>query len=91
VLDWLRLSPLAPWHYLTYHKAFHFDVSLLLALGGSRVTQTTKCFAKAGIGSCKTKIGWRGSHGLAASKRRQTAAVGIVEAVFREGKWSCWP
>ena len=27
VLDWLRLSPLAPWHYLTYHKAFHFDVS----------------------------------------------------------------
>lgn len=33
VLDWLRLSPLAPWHYLTYHKAFHFDVSPLLALG----------------------------------------------------------
>lgn len=32
VLDWLRLSPLAPWHYLTYHKAFHFDVSPLLAL-----------------------------------------------------------
>ena len=27
VLDWLRLSPLAPWHYLTYHKAFYFDVS----------------------------------------------------------------
>ena len=33
VLDWLRLSPLAPWHYLTYHKAFHFDVQPLLALG----------------------------------------------------------
>lgn len=26
VLDWLRLSPLAPWHYLTYHKPFFFDV-----------------------------------------------------------------
>jgi len=26
-LDWLRLSPLAPWHYLTYHKAFYFDIS----------------------------------------------------------------
>ncbi|MBI2571349.1 MAG: NAD-dependent epimerase/dehydratase family protein [Candidatus Schekmanbacteria bacterium] len=33
VLDWLRLSPLAPWHYLTYHKAFYFDVSPLLGLG----------------------------------------------------------
>lgn len=27
VLDWLRFSPLAPWHYLTYHKPFYFDVS----------------------------------------------------------------
>jgi nucleoside-diphosphate-sugar epimerase len=25
--DWLRISPLAPWHYLTYHKSFHFDVT----------------------------------------------------------------
>ena len=27
ILDWLRLSPLAPWHYLTYHKEFYFDMS----------------------------------------------------------------
>ena len=27
VLDALRLSPLAPWHYRTYHKAFFFDLS----------------------------------------------------------------
>jgi len=27
LLDWLRLSPLAPWHYLTYHTAFFFDIS----------------------------------------------------------------
>jgi nucleoside-diphosphate-sugar epimerase len=33
VLYWLRLRPLAPWHYLTYHKAFHFDVQPLLDLG----------------------------------------------------------
>jgi len=32
LLDQLRLSPLAPWHYLTYHKPFYFDVSKLLAL-----------------------------------------------------------
>jgi nucleoside-diphosphate-sugar epimerase len=33
VLDWLRLSPLAPWHYLTYHKPFYFDVQPLLNVG----------------------------------------------------------
>ena len=26
-LDKLRLSPLGPWHYLTYHKPFYFDVA----------------------------------------------------------------
>jgi nucleoside-diphosphate-sugar epimerase len=34
-LDFLRLSPLAPWHYLTYHKPFCFDVEHVLALGWS--------------------------------------------------------
>jgi nucleoside-diphosphate-sugar epimerase len=33
LLDKLSLSPLAPWHYLTYHKPFYFDVSPLLELG----------------------------------------------------------
>ena len=32
-LDFLRLSPLAPWHYLTYHKEFYFDVSPITNLG----------------------------------------------------------
>lgn len=32
-LDWLQLSPLAPWHYLTYHKPFCFDVQHVLELG----------------------------------------------------------
>jgi len=33
LLDLLGLSPLAPWHYLTYHKPFYFDISALQALG----------------------------------------------------------
>jgi nucleoside-diphosphate-sugar epimerase len=33
LLDRLRLSPLAPWHYLTYHKPFYFDVAPLLEMG----------------------------------------------------------
>jgi len=32
-LDFVGLSPLAPWHYLTYHKPFYFDVNPLLELG----------------------------------------------------------
>jgi nucleoside-diphosphate-sugar epimerase len=33
LLYWMRLSPLVPWHYLTYHKACFFDVEPLLAMG----------------------------------------------------------
>jgi nucleoside-diphosphate-sugar epimerase len=33
VLDWCGLSPLAPWHYLTYHKPFFFDVAPLRVMG----------------------------------------------------------
>ncbi len=33
LLDLVGLSPLAPWHYLTYHKEFYFDVNPLLQLG----------------------------------------------------------
>lgn len=33
LLDWLHLSPLAPWHYLTYHKPFYFDIGPLQAMG----------------------------------------------------------
>jgi nucleoside-diphosphate-sugar epimerase len=33
VLDWMRLSPLAPWHYLSYHKALYFDVTPLTKMG----------------------------------------------------------
>lgn len=31
--DFLRLSPLAPWHYLTYDKPFYFDTTPLESLG----------------------------------------------------------
>nr|AQQ74451.1 hypothetical protein [uncultured bacterium] len=32
-LDRVGLSPLAPWHYLTYHKDFFFDIEPLTRLG----------------------------------------------------------
>jgi nucleoside-diphosphate-sugar epimerase len=33
MLYWMRLSPLVPWHYLTYHKSCYFDVQPLLDMG----------------------------------------------------------
>jgi nucleoside-diphosphate-sugar epimerase len=33
LLYWTRLSPLVPWHYLTYHKPCYFDVQPLLDIG----------------------------------------------------------
>ncbi len=33
VLDHLKLSPLAPWHYLTYGEDFYFDLTPLTSLG----------------------------------------------------------
>ena len=33
ILDILGLSPLAPWHYLTYHKPFYFNVDKLIDMG----------------------------------------------------------
>ena len=46
VLDWVHLSPLAPWHYLTYHKDFHFDVSPLLAMGWKPRYSNDEMFAE---------------------------------------------
>ena len=33
LLDKLKLSPLAPWHYLTYHKDFYFDLTKIKSIG----------------------------------------------------------
>lgn len=33
LLYWMRVSPLVPWHYLTYHKACYFDVQPLIDMG----------------------------------------------------------
>lgn len=33
VLYWCRLSPLVPWHFLTYHKPCYFDPQPLLDMG----------------------------------------------------------
>ena len=46
VLDRLGLSPLAPWHYLTYHKPFYFDTAPLEAMGWSPKYSNDEMFAE---------------------------------------------
>jgi nucleoside-diphosphate-sugar epimerase len=47
ILDKLKLSPLAPWHYLTYDKPFYFDVSNLKELGWRPKYSNDKMLAEA--------------------------------------------
>jgi len=46
VLDRLGLSPLAPWHYLTYHKPFYFDTAPLEAMGWNPKYSNDEMFAE---------------------------------------------
>ena len=45
-LDFLRLSPLAPWHYETYHLPYHFDVDPLLEMGWKPRYSNSEMFAE---------------------------------------------
>ena len=45
-LDFLRLSPLAPWHYETYHLPYHFDVAPLLEMGWKPRYSNIQMFAE---------------------------------------------
>ncbi len=43
-LDRLKLSPLAPWHYLTYHKDFYFDLTRIKSTGWQSKFSNTQMF-----------------------------------------------
>lgn len=47
VLERLKLSPLAPWHYLTFHYNFAFDVAPLVKLGWKPEYSNSKMFTEA--------------------------------------------
>lgn len=46
LLDRVGLSPLAPWHYLTYHKPFYFDMKPLLDLGWAAKYSNDEMFSE---------------------------------------------
>jgi len=51
--DLVGISPLAPWHYLTYHKAFHFDVEPLLSRGWKPKYSNVEMFVESYDWFCK--------------------------------------
>jgi nucleoside-diphosphate-sugar epimerase len=78
-LDWLHLSPLAPWHYLTYHKPFFFDVKPLLDMGWKPQYSNDRMLAES--------YDWFLQHGEekprgdAGSPHRKAVAEGILRIV----------
>ncbi len=45
ILEKLNLSPLAPWHYKTFHLPFHFDTSAVQSLGWKPKFSNDEMFA----------------------------------------------
>lgn len=46
IADWMGVSPLAPWHYLTYHKEFYFDTQKLTSMGWDCKYSNDEMFAE---------------------------------------------
>ncbi len=59
MLYYLRLSPLVPWHFLTYHKPCYFDVQPLLDLGW-KPKYSNLDMLKESYDWSLTESGWRG-------------------------------
>jgi nucleoside-diphosphate-sugar epimerase len=81
LLDWLHICPLAPWHYLTYHKPFYFDAQSLLDLGWKAKYSNDEMFTES--------YDWFLAHGdtLAAEKAGSPHRRRVKEAVLRVVRW----
>ncbi|MGA3067250.1 MAG: NAD-dependent epimerase/dehydratase family protein [Tepidisphaeraceae bacterium] len=78
-LDWLHLSPLAPYHYLTYHKPYYFDVKPLLDLGWKPAYSNDRMLAESYDWFCKNGQSLARDDG--ASPHRKAVAEGILRIV----------
>ena len=56
VADKLRISPLAPWHYLTYHKPFYFDLQPLKEIGWASQYSNNQMLSEAFDGFREQKL-----------------------------------
>ena len=81
LLDRLRVCPLAPWHYETYHIDFHFEVSELLSMGWKPAYSNAQMLIESYDWLQKNPGGGDTGHGT--SIHRKPVAGGILNILRR--------
>jgi len=77
-LDWLHLSPLAPWHYLTYHKAFYFDMTPMIKLGWKAAYSNHQMFTESYTDFINRGLSVQGE-----SPHRRSLSAGVLNMVSK--------
>lgn len=80
ILDKMKLSPLAPWHYLTYHKPFYFDMQPLIDIGWKAGYSNDEMLAESYDWYLAHKDDPSAAHD-AASPHRKPVAEGILKLI----------
>jgi nucleoside-diphosphate-sugar epimerase len=86
LLYWMRLSPLVPWHYLTYHKECYFDVEPLLQMGWQPNYSNAEMLRESYDWYCaNAHQGWSGGgpNGIGGSPHRSPLRQGVLWLVKR--------
>lgn len=84
LLDNLRLSPLAPWHYLTYHKDFYFDLTKIQATGWRSQYSNKEMFLEAyNHYVLNSKQTLQQNESSAHRKKVDLRALNLIRQIFR--------
>jgi nucleoside-diphosphate-sugar epimerase len=87
LLDNLRLSPLAPWHYLTYHKDFYFDLTKIQATGWESQYSNKEMFLEAyNHYLLNSKQTLQQNESSAHRKKVDLRALNLIRQIFRNKK-----
>ncbi len=78
-LDFLKLSPLAPWHYLTYHKPFYFDITPLQSLGWKPKYSNDEMLRESYDWFCKNRLSPEAGQRSAHRSRVKEKILGILK------------
>ena len=82
VLYWMRVSPLVPWHFLTYHKECFFDVQPLLEMGWKPSHSNLDMLQESYGWYCAARSGGKDGE-RASSPHRSPLRQGVLRVVKR--------
>jgi nucleoside-diphosphate-sugar epimerase len=83
ILDKFSMSPLAPWHYLTYHKPVYFDIQHLLDIGWQPQYSNDRMF----IESYDWFIEHRNDRNMAVEQGGSPHRKALKQGILRLLKW----